>query len=266
MMRVAWRVKQWCGESSIRCVATQSTHLTVSDWVESLLYRTRVFTASERLLDRFPVLNQGIFQHIVRTKLILLRDTVHNVMVRCEQYVSEAEVADIVETCPGIERLNLEVTVNTDLGMGEYLLDENYITRIWTIPPRHIHCDLAELIDSANSLPLRLPAFTLSPTWTSSIGLTRPRTPLRRRKLQTRLGELPRLTHSSVPSHTSNSDTPILAHLLHVCKSLRALNFFEAPPTPPNEEMVFLAENDVHFVTVWPHDGIADWPTGREVC
>jgi hypothetical protein len=78
------------------------------------------------------------------------------------------------------------------------------------------------------------------------------------RKLHTRLGELPQLTHLSVPSHTSNSDTSILAHLLDVCKSLRALVVLEAP-TPPTEEMMFLAENDVRFVTVWPHDGIADW-------
>ncbi|KAJ7912448.1 hypothetical protein B0H13DRAFT_2660086 [Mycena leptocephala] len=37
-----------------------------------------------------------------------------------------------------------------------------------------------------------------------------------------------------------------------------ALVVLEAP-TPPTEEMMFLAENDVRFVTVWPHDGIADW-------
>jgi hypothetical protein len=81
-------------------------------------------------------------------------------------------------------------------------------------------------------------------------------------KLHTRLGELPQLTHLSVPSHASNSDTPILAHLLDVCIFLRALVALEAPPTPPTEEIAFLAENDVRFVTVWPHDVIADRQRG----
>jgi hypothetical protein len=45
-------------------------------------------------------------------------------MVRYERYVHAAEVADIVQACPGIENMNFAVTVNTDLGMGEYLLDE----------------------------------------------------------------------------------------------------------------------------------------------
>jgi hypothetical protein len=53
-----------------------------------------------------------------------------------------------------------------------------------------------------------------------------------------------------------------VAHLLDVCISLLALFVLEAPPTPPTEEIAFLAENDVRLATVWPHDGIADRQRG----
>jgi hypothetical protein len=105
--------------------------------------------------------DQPIFEHIARTKPILLRDTFRNVMVRCAQrYVSEADVADLVQACPGIVNLNFEVTKNADLVMSEYLLDESYITGIRTLPLRRIHCDLVEIIDSSNSQPFSLLVFT----------------------------------------------------------------------------------------------------------
>jgi hypothetical protein len=47
------------------------------------------------------------------------------------------------------------------------------------------------------------------------------------------------------PLPHQQQQTPILAHLLDVRKSLRALVVLATPPTPPTEEMAFLAENDV---------------------
>ncbi|KAJ7194792.1 hypothetical protein C8J57DRAFT_1423604 [Mycena rebaudengoi] len=238
MMLVAWRVKLW---------------------VEPLLYRTLVFTESNRLLDSLPVLTQEMFKRIVRTKPILLRDAVRNVMIRYEGYVYEADVADIVHACLGIENLNFEINPSTDLGMGEYGLDESYITGIQTLPLRRMHCDLLQLFDWAIGQPSRLSLFTHLTHldlfyWFNQANSTA--------EARTRLGDLPQLTHLSVPSHTSNSGTPILAHLLDVCKSLRALIVLAAPLTPPTDEIAFLAENDVRFVTVWPHDRIADWQRG----
>ncbi|KAJ7211981.1 hypothetical protein C8J57DRAFT_1399068 [Mycena rebaudengoi] len=199
MMLVAWRVKLW---------------------VEPLLYRTLVFTESNRLLDSLPVLTQEMFKRIVRTKPILLRDAVRNVMIRYEGYVYEADVADIVHACLGIENLNFEIK-------PEYRPSALLFTHL-------THLDLFYWFNQANSTA----------------------------EARTRLGDLPQLTHLSVPSHTSNSGTPILAHLLDVCKSLRALIVLAAPLTPPTDEIAFLAENDVRFVTVWPHDRIADWQRG----
>jgi hypothetical protein len=135
-------------------------------------------------------------------------------MVRDEWYVYAAEVADIVQACPSIKNLNFAATVNTELGMGEYLLDESYITRIRTLPLRHIHCDLVELIHSAMGQPFKISSFTHLTHldllyWFDQAAHSAPEAP----KLHTRLRELPQLTHLSVPSHTSNSDPPIPAHL-----------------------------------------------------
>ncbi|KAJ7873559.1 hypothetical protein B0H13DRAFT_2280069 [Mycena leptocephala] len=193
--------------------------------VEPLLYRTLVFTDSKRLLDGFPFLNQGIFERLVRTKPALLRDTVRNVMVRYERrelYHWNPE--------PPAQTHSLRSSGAHSLSHGPTIQDLLLHT---SHPPGLLY-------------------------WFDQAANSAPEAP----KLHTRLGELPQLTHLSVPSHTGNSDTPILAHLLDACISLRALVALEAPPTPPTEDIAFLAENDVRFVTVWPHDVIADRQRG----
>jgi hypothetical protein len=167
-------------------------------------------------------------------------------MIHNDGFVYESDVAIIVHACPGIENLTFEIDGgHTDIGT-----DESYITGIQTLPLRRIHCNLLQLTfrNSQISQFTHLTHLDLF-HWYDFINIG----------MLTPLGDLPQLTHLSVPS---NSDTPILAHLLDMCKSLRALVVFEAPPTLPTLEMEILAENDVRFVTVWPHDGIADWQRG----
>ncbi|KAJ7853409.1 hypothetical protein B0H13DRAFT_2580658 [Mycena leptocephala] len=185
----------------------------VKHWLEPLLYRLLVFTDSKRLLERFLFLNQGIFKHLMRTKPALLCDTICNVMVCYEQYIYEAEVAN-----------------------------EPHITRIQALPLRCIHCDLVELIHSAMAQPFRISSLTHFTHlgllyWFDQAANSVPEAC----KLHTRLRELPQLTHLSVPSHTSDSDTPILAHLLDICKSLWALIVLEAL-TLQTEEMMSRGE------------------------
>ncbi|KAJ6538146.1 hypothetical protein B0H19DRAFT_1374689 [Mycena capillaripes] len=229
MMLVAWRIKYW---------------------IEPLLYRTIIFNIEP--ISGFPVCNLEIFDRIVRTKpASFLRDSAHSVIAR---RLNVDDISHILISCPSIDNLNID-------GLGPF---SGSLHGFDILPLTQLHCDLAGLRNLNRIDPLAAPAFMhlthLELFWYLD---HIQHTVAEEHARWTTLGTLPRLTHLALPFHTTANKTPIVAYLLDICKSLRALLVLRSA-FPQAEEFEALARNDVRIVMLRPprENSIIVWQRG----
>ncbi|KAJ7270131.1 hypothetical protein B0H12DRAFT_1320326 [Mycena haematopus] len=233
-------------------------------WVEPLLYRTLFFAeiiesmflpAPARPIQRIdglPVCNAKTFVDVLRRKSAsFLYESVRNVMI---QDVAPDFIIDIVQTCPRIENLSISAPLK--------LLDRRGFD---VLRPKQLYCALHDIVDRRTNInTFTLPIFSqlthLNLFYFIDESVDSEATVLAR---WTAIGSLQKLTHLSLPSHTTKGGLPILSRLLEVCKSLRALVVLRPPPSTPSAEIAFLAEHDVRFVMMRLRSSMSDdWQMG----
>ncbi|KAJ7889310.1 hypothetical protein B0H14DRAFT_2561810 [Mycena olivaceomarginata] len=241
LLRVAWRVKHWCGS---HLTAVQPRHLTVSARLEPLLYRTLLIGYEVYPIDGYRSYNMETFTRIARTNsksAVFLRESVRNLML---YGVSARETGIILSTCPGVENLCI-FAANWSDGMKAGPPAD-------TLSLQHLYCDLSDLGEII-SISLADPVFRHI-THLALLDLHSVVEP----EQWTHLTGLTHLTNRTHLSFHSVKKIPVCPHILVTFKSLRALIILSHLPTPPPPELDILAENR-RFVMMVLDSLTADW-------